>query len=213
MMNRLKMIAVVAFLLVAGTSLLIWLELVDFQRASSPSKTTKIARKVPPKFQTPVLTNCLSADLANGAVIAALGAYEGRADPSAATNADNHKIGRVNLTAAQSGPPMILIVSAYNPVIWDFSKVPSNRVRAVLAMGYYDQVVKGLPHSVPVRMNSYETPDARCGEFTYAYEGGPELDKLVGNVRSMFGRDPDSFQGSYSPESFTIDGSAAGDGT
>jgi hypothetical protein len=209
MANLLKATIYAVALVLGGITTFAWFDPRNVWPARSNKEIGTIARQAPPKkMHAPVLTSCLSAELAKGASIFALGSYGAQTDASAEVNSDNHKIGQIDLYAAESGPPLILIVSAYDPVIWDVSGVPPNRIRAVLATGYYDQMVTGLPKSVPVRTNSYSTPDARCGRFSHAYKGGIELDELVRTVQLIFGRNPDGFQGSYRPMSFTIDGNS-----
>lgn len=158
------------------------------------------------KIDGPRLLGCLPDKLAEGAKILALGAYEGGIETRLSIEDNENAVGQIKLHASASGGPLVLVLTAYDPVLWDFSQFPVNRIRAVLATGYHDQAVAGLPKHIPLQLNSYTTPNARCGTHSYAYEGGKDLDGLVENVTAIFGRGPDNFQGAYAPKSFSVDG-------
>jgi hypothetical protein len=176
----------------------------SIQQASNLGPQTNVRLTI----ENPTLTDCLSPNIAVGTKIHLVGAYEGGIGTQLSIEDNKHDVGRIKLHAKPSGEPIILVVSAYDPVIWDFSEFPVSRLKAVLASGYHDQAVAGLPRNIPLRINSYQTPNARCGKYGYAYKGGSELDRLVENISMIFGRRPDSFQGDYDPKSFVVDGQA-----
>ena len=168
-----------------------------------------IAGPIKANIEAPPLTSCLPTEVADNARIVVLGAYEGGLTTPFSIGTENHEVGSVALAADETGPPLLIVVSAYDPVIWDFRRVPVGRIRAVIAYGYADQAVAGVPAQIPVRFISYSTPNPACGSFVYAYKGGPELDQLAASVQRISGRAPQSFQGAYGPTGFHLDGKAA----
>jgi hypothetical protein len=164
--------------------------------------------KLKTKIENPIFTDCIPAMLAKGAQIRILGAYEGGGETRLSIESNESVVGRIKLHASASGGPIILVLSAYDPVVWDFSQFPVNRIRAVFATGYSDQAVAALPEHIPLQLNSHNTPNTQCGKPSYAYKGGEALDGLTENVAMIFGRGPDSFQGTYAPKSFNVDGQA-----
>jgi hypothetical protein len=179
----------------------------DSESSSIPHISSSEPRiPIKSKFKNSISKECFPTKLSAGTKIHVLGAYEGGMETQLSIEGNSHEVGRIKMHAKSSGEPILLVVTAYDPVVWDFSDFPVNRLRAVLVSGYHDQAVAGLPKNVPLQINSHETPNAQCGEYGYAHEGGKNLDRLVKNLAMIFGREPDSFQGEYNPRSFTIDG-------
>jgi hypothetical protein len=140
--------------------------------------------------------------------IVALGAHEGKEPVSFVAPNDPHDAGAIAVSGAKKGPPVVLVLSAYAPVVWDLRQVPKGRLEGVIAYGYSAQAVVGVPKSVPVRFSAGRRADPRCGLATYAYQGGQNLDKLAANLKQAIGRPIDKFYGEYAPLSFNVDGGA-----
>jgi hypothetical protein len=102
----------------------------------------------------------------------------------------------------------VLVLSAYDPVVWDLRQIPKRRLEGVVAYGHAAQAVVGVPKNVPVRFSAGRRADPRCGSATYAYQGGQNLDKLAANVKQAIGRPIDKFYGEYAPLAFNVDGGA-----
>lgn len=152
---------------------------------------------------------CLQTSATNGARFVALGAYEGGTSTKFALGESKHDTGAIAVGADSSGPPLVLILSAYDPVVWDLRAVPADRLRAVLVYGYHDQAVAGLSSETPLRIVTRGSPDQGCGEPSYAYEGGSKLEELAATVEGATGRTIASFSGSYGPVGLHADGGSA----
>lgn len=148
---------------------------------------------------------CLPAELVADARIIALGAYEGEVTTRYSVPGSTSEMTAIAVTAARKGVPVVLVVSAYDPVIWDFAGFPASRLRGVVAYGYSHQAAANLPKRVPVRFGTGRGASA-CGEAMYAYKGGKDLERLVEQVRQVLGKPVDEFQGSYAPSGFNVDG-------
>lgn len=175
---------------------------------TAPPMLVPVAR--PGAAARPVQTyRCFDPKLARGAELVVLGAYEGGATTSLSFGRAN-RVGRVSVQANASGKPLLLILSAYESVVWDFRGFPLHRLRGVLLSGYYDQVVTGLPPSVPVlktildHESGISSPRA-CVDPFYVHEGGEELDEAQASIRASFGRDIDRFAGAYRPAALQAD--------
>lgn len=153
---------------------------------------------------------CLPPEVVEGARIAVFGAYEGRTKSSLNLGDAAAETGIIAISGSDAEPATILVLSAYDPVVWDLRKVPAGRVRAVIAYGYSDQGVVGLPTEVPVRFVSHSAADGSCGRPAYAYERGPDLDRLAQSVAMATGRKIESFAGGYDPVGFSLDGGPSG---
>ena len=167
-------------------------------------------REVPPAIQVvqgepfveeATSAHCFPAQVLEGARVAILGAYEGRSKLPFLFQGDSHEVTAIRVGANTAGPPLLLVLTAYDPVIWDLAGVPAGRLRGVLVYGYHGQGVAHLPARVPLRFETFHGRERHsgCGEYAYAYKGGGDLDRLVDQVAALLGREPGSFTGDYSP--------------
>lgn len=152
--------------------------------------------------------SCFSPSVANGARIVSIGTNEGGVPIDQLATQEGHRVKAVVLQAADRGVPLFLVLTAYDPVVWDLRRVPQRRLRGVYLSGYYDQAVIGAG-ARPVRMTSYKAGPAACGSYQYAYKGGPNLERLNNAVRNMLGRAIDRFTGGYALRTVSLDNIAA----
>lgn len=144
----------------------------------------------------------------------AVGVYEGTLAPGVARK--GHTQGNVTVTVPAGKGPMVLVLTAYEPVRWTIN-APKGAVARVIASGYHAQQVDGLPKEVPITLSSHQAGDA---EYVYAYQqdAGPNADadeqaevkqqyeKLVELVKKQTQMEIKSFQGSYRGSSFSCGG-------
>ena len=140
---------------------------------------------------------CFERSQLAGTRVALLGAYEGGTPLPSHFAGDSHAAKMILVAAERDGPPLLLVLSAYDPVVWDFAAFPAERLRGVLVYGYHPQGVAHLPPTIPVRFSTHDLPSAACGRPGYAYQGGPDLDRLVVTIEQAVGRAPESFYGAY----------------
>jgi hypothetical protein len=150
---------------------------------------------------------CLDGQRIDGARIVALGAYEGDRKLPIGFEGDSHAVGLIGVQGATKGDPLVVVLSAYDPVVWDFSTFPIERLRAVLAYGYHGQAVANVPARIPVRIVTHRHGGgAICGEPAHAYKAGNELDQLDATIQAVLGRQIAAFYGTYSPSALHVDG-------
>ncbi len=111
----------------------------------------------------------------------------------------------VNVVGSKKGKDLVLVISAYNPVIWNFENFPTHRLRMVLAYGHNTQAVANLPEDIAVRFVTEDNSFPACGKAGYAYEGGRDLDLFAKNLESANGKRINRFQGGYNPDSSEAD--------
>jgi hypothetical protein len=83
--------------------------------------------------------------------------------------------------------PVVLMLGAYEPTIWNISWTPTTRIAAVLASGYHHQAIAGLDPGVPTLNTSYDN-NGPCGYF---YIGERALNNINPISRRFFGRPVD----------------------
>jgi uncharacterized protein len=92
--------------------------------------------------------------------------YAGGAYSGYKTNYQIDESGHMNTVfdVAVNSPhvPVVLILGAYEPSIWNIKWTQDTQIEAVYAMGYYRQIVTGLASDTPVIMSSSrERPNCR----------------------------------------------------
>jgi uncharacterized protein YecT (DUF1311 family) len=94
---------------------------------------------------------------------------------------------QMDVLVNHSSKPVVLMLGAYGPTIWNISWTQATRIVAVFVSGYHRQAVAGLDATVPVLNSSYDNKGA-CGYF-YVVES--ELASLNPMSRRLFGRSVD----------------------
>ena len=153
-------------------------------------------------------SGCLDEHVIKGSRVIALGAYEGDEPVPVSFAGEGHEVTRIAVQGKESGPPVVLVVSAYDPVVWDFAGFPTKRLRGVIAYGYADQAVAHLDRTIPVRFVTRETGSSSCGLAIYPYKQSPDLGRLREQVKATLGVPLQAFYGSYSPNALHVDGSS-----
>lgn len=168
----------------------------------------------PPLSGKVVTARCLDTRLPVETRVSLFGVYRGEPGPNERPPAFREsRPARVRVETADNMGPEVLILSAYEPVIWDVSAVAKNDLRGVVAYGYHRPEVTGVPGDVPVRLialrdngngdgnsgtlvipnENAEKDTARedswrhCGEPAWVYHRGAEMQKLAEEVKSGIG--------------------------
>ncbi len=100
---------------------------------------------------------------------------------------------QADLSVTVTEAPVLLVLSAHDPVVWNIRLHPKATLAGVLATGHRPQAVAGVPEGVPVIINT----DARrdCGwEPVTALQAGPGVARLQDLVKSMTERELSTFQ-------------------
>lgn len=93
----------------------------------------------------------------------AAGAYSGR-KLDFQIDDSGHQATQIDVAVNQRAEPVVLLLGAYEPTIWNIGWSSDSRIVAVLVSGYHRQVVAGLPKTVPTLVSSYDNKGA-CGYF------------------------------------------------
>lgn len=119
-------------------------------------------------------------------VVYAAGAYSGRRLPFQ-LDQSGHEATQIDVAANSAGKPVVLLLGAYEPTIWNVSWTEGTNIVAVLVSGYHRQVVAGLGKSTPVLVSTYDNRGP-CGHF---YVTPEQLERLNPLSRRLFGRPVD----------------------
>lgn len=121
-------------------------------------------------------------------VLLAGGAYGGRR-LGFQIDRSGHEATGFEVVVNQSGRPVVLVLGAYEPSIWQIRRGADTHIAGVLVTGYHRQAVTGVSAATPVLNSSYEEKGA-CG---YSYLDRNNPDTMDRHVRQVFGRQAEAY--------------------
>lgn len=89
--------------------------------------------------------------------------YGGRNAISTRLDGSENTVGQLEVVVNDPDQPVVLWLSAYDPVVWHISRTADSRIAAVLVKGTHGQAVLGLQRSVPLYVStSIHSPGSNC---------------------------------------------------
>ncbi len=173
------------------------------QRASQLAATLKTASAPPssspsplPEPSTALPASCRLENLPAEFTVQAVGVNQGKIDTDVRLDASGHETNSVEVVVNMPEKNVVLVLMAYNPVLWQVKRTPASRIAAVIVGGYHAQAVVGIERSVPLLISTH---DGRkdCAEYFYAYKAGPGLLRADALVKKLTGRQIDQLSSSY----------------
>lgn len=143
----------------------------------TPDEKPKVAAHQVPSCKIPDLKLPI-----NFAVYAA-GGYSGR-KLAFQIDQTGHQATQIDVAANSPGRPVVLLLAAYEPTIWNVGWSEKTNILAVFVSGYHRQVVAGLNKSTPVFSNTHDSRGP-CGFFIAS---GDNLDTMNPLSMGLFGR-------------------------
>lgn len=113
----------------------------------------------------------------------AAGAYSGR-KIAFQIDQSGHEGTQIDVAVNSPGKPVVLMLGAYEPTIWNIGWSRQTRIAAVLVGGYHRQAVAGLEQGTPVLNSSYDNKGP-CGYFYVTADNLAPLNPLS---KRVFGR-------------------------
>jgi hypothetical protein len=87
--------------------------------------------------------------------------------------------------------PVILVLMAYDPTVWNVKYTPDAKIIGVVLAGYHQQAILGIAKSI-AKVSAIYDERGPCRSF-YAYRSGPELMAVNERLKSMIGREITTF--------------------
>jgi hypothetical protein len=113
----------------------------------------------------------------------AAGAYSGRKLPFQ-IDQSGHQATQIDVAVNSPNKPLVLMLGAYEPTVWNIGWSKNTKILAVLISGYHRQTVAGLEKSTPQLISSADN-HGPCGYF---YVTESTLQRLNPMARRVFGR-------------------------
>ena len=125
---------------------------------------------------------------------------EGKPAPTGATPTK-----RIEVKIERRNKPIILALSAYEPINWNVTLEPGVVIEKIIVNGYNNQKVSGVS-GIPIEVHSYEQTGEYLGDFIYKWGATAESNtpSLVTKLQEINRTSLTSFQGCYRGTNFTI---------
>lgn len=131
-----------------------------------------------------------------------VGAYAGTSDLGAAIELDNsgHDVRKVDVLVNLPGKHIVLVASAYDPVVWNVAWTPGTSVVGALVSGHHGQAIVGISKSIPLYLQTHSTwrpkhalpPDLECPIF-HTYSDDSNNSATAEAIRMITGRSVTQF--------------------
>ena len=134
---------------------------------------------------TPQPTTCSFQDikLPKEFVVFAAGAYSGKSTDFQ-IDQSGHQATQIDVAVNYEAKPVVLMLGAYEPTIWNIGWTQNTNIVAVFASGYHRQALVGLKESVPFLISTYDNKGI-CGSGYITSENPAAFDALA---RKLFNR-------------------------
>jgi hypothetical protein len=116
-------------------------------------------------------------------VVFATGAYTGK-ETDFQIDQSGHQATKVDVAVNYPDAPVVLMLGAYEPTIWNIGWSEKTRIVGVFASGYHRQALAGIQESVPYFISTYDNK-AGCGSAYITAENPAGFDALS---RKLFNR-------------------------
>ncbi|HBQ97073.1 MULTISPECIES: hypothetical protein [unclassified Roseofilum] len=117
-----------------------------------------------------------------------------------------HPTRQVDIQVERRDRPIILALSAYEPVQWHLRTAPGVKIEKIIINGYYDQAIVGA-EGIPVEEYSYHQTGNMLGMIHYNWgeaSATANSQSLVAQLQSQTQIPLTSFQGCYRGTSFEL---------
>ena len=131
-----------------------------------------------------------------------IGVYEARSDHGG----NNDPTGAIEVKVERQNKPIILALSAYEPVRWNITAAPGAIISKIILNGYHNQTISGIS-GIPVEEYTYDGTGNYLGNFMYKWGSVSEstnTPSLVTKLEQINQANLTSFQGCYRGTSFSL---------
>jgi hypothetical protein len=161
--------------------------------ADKPSKKPATLFKLPRKF-----------------VVHAVGISEGTTRLEKIRLDDSGEpVSQADVVVNLQGQPVVLVLTAYNPTVWNVGVTPDTEIAGIIVSGYHGQALVGVSKDIP----AFNSTFLNRGTFEpfRANSASPELLAMNDTIKRLVGREMDSFVFQPQNEVFLV-GEPLGDG-
>lgn len=114
---------------------------------------------------------------------------------------------RVKVHVKGTGKPMVIVLCSYMETQWNISIDNDADVRLILISGWFEQSAINIPDGVPVKTIVGSGRDSDQANYFWAHSKySAEGHRVQEKIKTLLGKEIDTFQGQYEGREFVIDG-------
>jgi len=123
--------------------------------------------------------------------VCAVGTYRGNASVNVQLDDSGHAVTQADVVVNNPKAPVVLVLTAYDPVVWRVGRTTDTKIAGILVSGYHGQALIGVDKQTPHAVSSYEDK----GAFPYFYASGASRELIAMNdaVTQLVGREISRF--------------------
>jgi hypothetical protein len=117
----------------------------------------------------------------------AVGTYRGTTPVDIQLDDSAHAVTQVDVVVNKPKQSVVLVLTAYDPVVWRVGRTKKTKIVGILVSGYHGQALIGVKKKTPHAISSYEEK----GPFSYFYasDASGRLLEMNDTVKRLVGRD------------------------
>jgi hypothetical protein len=162
-------------------------------KAKGPSELSVLAASVILRIEQ--WRACGLAGLPDDAEVHLVGVYKGQKELDLQLGESGHTTTEIDVVVGRVPRPVILVLSANDPVVWRVGYASQARIAGVLVSGYHTPALIGIPRSTPHRVLSFE--QTRGCEPFYDVHSAASAAREEHKIVALTGRGIGRFYGSY----------------
>lgn len=141
-------------------------------------------------------------DLPDNFEVYAVGTYQGDKPVDAKLDDSTHTVRQTEIVVNIPDKPVVVVLTAYDPVVWRVGRTKKTNIAAVIVSGYHGQAVIGIDKDTPLAVSTYK----KKGRFRYfyAYKASKKLTTMNASVKQLLGREIDRFEHAYTGKAFNL---------
>jgi hypothetical protein len=139
--------------------------------------------------------SCGLAGLPDNAEVHVVGLYKGGKELDVQLGQSGHTTTEIEVIVDRTPAPVILVLSAYDPVVWKVGTARGATVAGVLVSGYHTQALLGIPRATPHRVLASEQSQGCQAVSAHSAQNAAQAER---RVMALVGRGIDRYYGSSS---------------
>jgi hypothetical protein len=146
---------------------------------------------------------CGLTGLPGDAEVHVVGRYRGEKELDVQLGESGHAVTEIEVIVDRTDHPVVLVLTAYDPVVWRVGLTDRADLAGVLVSGHHTQALLGIPATLPHRVRSGEQS---LGCDTFAGIGPEDTAEIEPRIMALLGRRIDRFHTVSAGDYFHIGG-------
>lgn len=166
------------------------------------TQCANLSQKYKPQESVQIIDGCRFGNLPSNYDVHAVSSYEGRIQISDIIDKYGNRNGLNDVIVNVENKPIILVLTAYEPVLWRIQSTTATKIIGVVLGGYYNQALLGISKDIPVL--NYTHTQNNCGYFYLSNTLDNAAVQNLEKIQQITGKKPDNIQYKYNGDTFYV---------